>query len=407
MTVHAEPVRAQISDSWDRSAANGVSVDLPAAPVTLDDGTLDERRARNPLGEVLPLLEDVLGEAVRDCDAVLALGDADGHLLWVTGSGAALRRAEQIGFVAGSNWDERIIGTNAPGTALRSDTALAVRGSEHYIDAVRAWNCVATPIHDPATSSLLGVLDVTGGPQVAVPQTLAMVRAAARMAEFELARTTVVPRSPHRPADFALTALGRAEAVLAPVASPDRAIRLAPRHSEMLVLLASHPEGLNGPDLADLLYPQPVSSTTVRAEVNRLRALVGSEVLGSRPYKLRARIRGDWHVVEDLLSAGDVEGALHAYPGRLLPRSVSPAVEALADGVEWGLRAAVLDSGRTDLMARWTRTDAGADDLEMWQAQHRMLPAASPLRPLVAAQVTRLNRELAAPPRLLRPGRGR
>lgn len=398
----APHLRSEISDSWHRSAASGVSVDLTCAPVTLDDTSLHSRRGAHPLAQVLPLLEDVLGQAVRDCDAVLALGDADGHLLWVTGSTTALRQAERIGFVAGGNWDERIAGTNAPGTALRLDRPLVVRGDEHYVEAVRGWSCAATPIHDPATSSLLGVLDVTGGHQIAVPQTLAMVRAAARMAEAELART-----SPHRPlagepADFVIEALGRTEAILTPATDRARAIRLGQRHSEMLVLLAAHPAGLTGADLAELIYPTRVSPATVRAEVNRLRAIVGTEVLESRPYKLRMRISGDWNAIGALLASGDVEGAMRAYRGRLLLRSASPAIEALADDLEWALRSAVMASGRADLMAAWSRSDAGADDLEMWQAQLAQLPTGSPLRAMVSAQVARLDRELAAPTPLRR-----
>ncbi|WOP18792.1 helix-turn-helix domain-containing protein [Raineyella sp. LH-20] len=434
MTEHPAQLRTEISDSWDRCATTGVSIDLPAAPVTLDDGALRQRRGTHPLRGVRPLVEDVLGQAVRDCGAVLALGDADGHLLWVSGASVALRRAERIGFVAGGNWNERVAGTNAPGTALRLDTPVLVRGREHYVDAVRAWSCAATPIHDPVTASVLGVLDVTGGRQVAVPQTLAMVRAAARMAEAELARLAPARGPGDRAAEFGmdiggraapgrdghapdgstlnglalnrlgpdgldtdalrLDALGRTEALLS--RATGRSVRLGQRHSEILVVLATHPGGLTGTELADLVYPHPVSPATVRAEVNRLRALLGPEVLESRPYRLRAPLGGDWCTVRSLLTVGDVDGAVRAYRGRLLPRSTSPAVEALADDLEWSLRTAVLDSGRVELMAAWTRTAAGGDDLEMWTAQLHRLPAGSPRRPLAAGQVARLDRELGA-----------
>ena len=265
MTARASdplPLRPQISESWQRSVARGISAHLPASPSVLTDADLQRRRSGHPLDRVRPLLEDVLGEAVRDCEAVLALGDAEGHLLWITGPRTALRRAERIGFVPGSNWDERALGTNAPGTALRLDTALAVRGAEHYLDAIRSWSCAATPIHHPTTGAVLGVLDVTGGRQVALPQTLAMVRAAARMAEAELARTlaTLPSRPPTgEPADFTLDVLGRAEALLRSGADRTQPIRLGQRHAEMLVLLGTHPAGLTGDELAELVYPHPVS----------------------------------------------------------------------------------------------------------------------------------------------------
>src|SRR6476620_7160226 len=194
MPVDAHPesessgVRAHVADSWLRSAAAGVQVDTVDAPITLPGEALRDHRSAHPLASVFPLLDDVLGQAARDCDAVMAVSDAEGQLLWVCGTPSVLRRAESIGFVEGSNWDERLAGTNAPGMALALDQPANIIGAEHFRRSVQRWSCAATPIHDPTTQSLLGVLDITGGGDIVVPQTMAMVRAAARMAEAELAR---------------------------------------------------------------------------------------------------------------------------------------------------------------------------------------------------------------------------
>jgi len=53
-------------------------------------------------------------------------------LLWVSGRSGVLRRAERINFVEGAAWDEARAGTNAPGTALRLDTAVQIRVAEHF-----------------------------------------------------------------------------------------------------------------------------------------------------------------------------------------------------------------------------------------------------------------------------------
>ena len=74
-------------------------------------------------------------------------------------------------------------------------------------------------------------------------------------------------------------------------------------------------------------------------------------------------------------------------------RSFMTGAAALTGG------AAILASGRPDLMVNWTRTRWGADDLEMWQQQCRCLPTDSPLRPLAAAEAGRLEHELAVPGR--------
>jgi hypothetical protein len=398
-------VRAHVADSWLRSAAAGVQVDTVDAPITLPGDALRDHRSAHPLASVFPLLDDVLGQAARDCDAVMAVSDAEGQLLWVCGTPSVLRRAESIGFVEGSNWDERLAGTNAPGMALRLDRSVNVLGAEHFRRSVQRWSCAATTIHDPSDQSILGVLDITGGDQIVVPQTMAMVRAAARMAESELARELLVSgrATPTEGTAGTLSvlmeSLGRNDALLTVDDGRGRrqTLRLSPRHSEILLLLASAPRGLSGDELAVLLYEEDSSASTLRVEMGRLRSLLGEQLLASRPYRLVAELAGDWLGVEAHLAAGDVASAMRAYRGPLLPRSVAPGVVRLRDSIEGNLRRAVLDSGRADLMSAWTRSASGADDYEMWQAQARVLGPGSPLMPLVQNQIHRLDRELGAP----------
>src|SRR5674476_934212 len=214
-----ESVRAQVAESWFRSAAAGVHADTVDAPITLPGDALRDYREAHPLAQVFPLLDDVLGQAARDCDSIMAVSDAAGQLLWVCGSPSVLRRAELIGFVEGSNWDERLAGTNAPGMALALDQSVSIMGAEHFRHSVQPWSCAAAPIHDPITHSLLGVLDITGGADIVVPQTMAMVRAAARMAEAELARELLSRRGREQQSEggsmfVILEALGRVDALL-------------------------------------------------------------------------------------------------------------------------------------------------------------------------------------------------
>ena len=399
-------VRAHVADSWVRSAAAGVHVDTVDAPITLPADALRDHREAHPLARVFPLLDDVLGQAARDCDAVMAVADAAGQLLWVCGSPSTLRRAESIGFVEGSNWDERLAGTNAPGVALRLDRPVNVIGAEHFRRSVQRWSCAATTIHDPSDQSVLGVLDITGGDDIVAPQTMAMVRAAARMAESELARELLVSAR-HASAQPAvpgalgvlLEALGRNDALLTvdDGRGHRRTLRLSPRHSEILLLLASAPRGLSGDELAVLLYEEDSSASTLRVEMGRLRALLGEDLLASRPYRLVAELSGDWLAVEAHLAAGDVASAMRAYRGSLLPRSTAPGVVRLRESVEGDVRRAVLTSGRPDLMSAWTRSASGSDDYEMWQAQAALLGPTSPLLPLVQNQLNRLDRELGTP----------
>lgn len=391
-------VRTVVAASWLRSSAAGVDPDRHLAPVVLDRSDVVDYRSAHVLSRVFPLLYDVLGRAAVDCDAVMAVGDADGHLLWVCGSPSVMRVAESIHFVEGSSWTETAAGTNAPGMALHLDAPVAVNGGEHFSRLVHPWSCAAAPIHDPITRRILGIVDITGGDAVATPQSLAMIQAAARMAESELARlaATATLRTLSAPptgsyavsAPMRVTALGLPEAV---VEVDGRTLRLSRRHSEILVGLTRNPRGASAEQLEVDVYADGSRGSTLRVEMSRLRSLLGEGVLTSRPYRLTAEVLCDWQTVEAHLSAGRLREAVTAYQGPLLPQSEAPAVVETRERLEASLRRSILQSGEADLMAVWTRSRWGADDLAMWERQHATLPATSPLRPVAAAQVERLN----------------
>jgi hypothetical protein len=388
-------VRDLVAESWRLSVAAGVSVDDSSAPLVFEADELAEYRREHPLSQVFPLLYDVLGRAADQCDSLMAVGDAEGRLLWVAGRPKLLARAERINFVEGAGWDEAHAGTNAPGIALRLDDTVQIRSAEHFSRAVQPWSCVAAPIHDPVTHAVLGIIDITGSDDVASPQTMAMVRASARMAEAELGRLAAVSGASNPPVAHegrtTIEALGRLDCELT---IDGRVVRLSPRHSEIVILLVDHPEGLSGQQLAVELYADDVHASTIRAELVRFRTLLGSDLLDSRPYRLRRRPVCDWLSVADLLDAGRIGEALRAYRGPLLPQSEAPGVVERRVRLERQLRSTVFASGDLTLMIAWTRSRSGADDIEMWQRQAGLLPVDSPLRPLAIAEVRRLDREL-------------
>ncbi|MGH8859921.1 MAG: GAF domain-containing protein [Jatrophihabitantaceae bacterium] len=387
-------VRDLVADSWRFSRDAGVDADDAAVPIAVRGDQLCDYREAHPLSRVFPLLYDVLGRAAEECDSVMAVGDAHGQLLWVCGRPNVIDRAARINFVEGAVWDEGHAGTNAPGTALRLDQPLQILASEHFVRTVQPWTCAAAPIHDPTTQAILGIVDVTGTEAVASPQTLAMVRAAARMAEAELGRLAAVGGAGElwRPAaPVAVEALGRPDCQLT---LGGRRMRLSPRHSEIVVILVDHPDGLTGDQLAIELYPDEVSASTMRAELTRLRALLGGELVDSRPYRLRKELSCDWLTVSRAIEAGRPGEALRAYRGPLLPHSDAPGVIERRERIERQLRAAVLATGEVDLMAAWTRSRWGADDLGMWRRQSQLAPEGSPLHAIAAIEVQRLDREL-------------
>ena len=79
-----------------------------------------------------------------------------------------------------------------------------------------------------------------------------------------------------------------------------------------------------------LLYDDDGGSSTLRAELNRLRSLLGGQILASRPYRLAADITADWLTVEAARGQRQVRTALRGYRGPLLPRSAAPGVDGPA-----------------------------------------------------------------------------
>ncbi len=178
-------VRAVVSQSWTRSGQAGVSPDH-LAPIVMDDREVEERWSRHPLYPVLPVLRDLLGSATSESAHMLVISDARGVLMWLEGHQQIIEATDDMHLVCGADWSERGAGTNALGTAIAVDHPVQIFSAEHFGRIVHPWQCSGAPIHDPATGAILGVVDLTGHLRTAHPHTLALVTAAAGMAEAYL-----------------------------------------------------------------------------------------------------------------------------------------------------------------------------------------------------------------------------
>jgi hypothetical protein len=126
-----------------------------------------------------------------------------------------------------------------------------------------------------------------------------------------------------------------------------------------------------------LLDDQDLDAVTIRAEVSRLRRVIGADRVASRPYRLLAPIDSDAADVLDALRRGDVAAAMNAYPGELLPQSVAPAIARLRTELSTSLRASVLATGSLALLRRWLDLPEGRDDREGWRILHDSAPGSS------------------------------
>ena len=392
-------VRSVVGESWRRSAMHGVDPDRTLPRLELTGPDLDTQRSAHPLAVAMPLLRRLLLDSAPG-PQIMAVGDVSGRLLWVEGDHKLLSNAESMHFVEGANWHERSAGTNAPGVALAVDHAVQVFASEHFSRGVQRWSCSAVPLHDPDTGALIGVLDLTGEDLLASPQALALVRAAATAAEMEIRAQRVSgllpsPRAGTGPADTAgsadpvtladpaepvpgptcLRVLGRDQGLLE---TDGRSVELSGRHSEILLLLARHPRGLTGEALGALLHEHDASPVTIRAEMSRLRRLVGSGLLASRPYRLCRPLATDIDEVRRHLAEGSYRQAVNVYEGPVLPRSEAPGVVETREELQAEVCEVLAAKADPLVLLAWSEHPEWREDPRVLTAALRALDSDSP-----------------------------
>jgi hypothetical protein len=479
----AEEPRPVVSESWRRSLAAHIDPERRTPPIVYSPDQVPDVRAEHPLNEVMSLLRDTLVSIADEAMHVMLVTDAEGLVLWRDGAAKLLAESDRVGLVPGTRWSEEAIGTNAMGTTLAVDAPVRIHSAEHLVRTYHAWTCVAAPVHDPDTGSILGAIDISGPLRTVHPALVQLVSATAQLAENQLRVRLAIADERLRVRNMAHLAglRGRPGALLTPtgrllagepygwwpervelpgdadrVVLPNgREMRVEPlaegyllhggsgwaavpsvpaagppstgpdgaaitlrllgdatptmvfngrsrpltlRLAELLLVLAMHPEGLTGERLARLLYGDGGNQTTVRGEIHRLRALLGSEVLRTRPYRLAAAVDADVAAVRRALRAGRVAEALRGCAGPLLPRSDAPEVRELRDELEVGLRLAVLESGDAELLHGYAVNPLGQADLEVHERLAERLGPADPRLGAVRARRDRLRAEWGTDP---------
>jgi hypothetical protein len=133
---------------------------------------------------------------------------------------------------------------------------------------------------------------------------------------------------------------------------------LSARHSELVVLLAAHPEGLIADAIAREAYGPNGKAVTVRAEMTRLRRILGYR-LRSDPYRLVGPVVADFLDLRGKLADATAGDLLELYPGPLLPASRAPGVAALRDPLHREVCDRLVSQGDADALTRWTGSPNG------------------------------------------------
>jgi len=329
-------VRPEILRSWQLSRS-AITHDVTEAPLA-DEGDTAAFWRQSPLQVAVSAVEEELRRTAEDGDLVLAITDPETRILWTYGGRVMRRKAETVNFVPGGRWDEASVGTNALAISIRESRPSMVFSAEHYASIVHNWVCWASPLHDPVTGEQIGVIDLSTTWERTHPIGLATARVLARL--IETAMPTTADRTSHGlggPPGLALRLLGNAHASL-----DGQRLLLNRRQTEILAVLALHPDGISLERLHALVYgDEPITFSTLKAEVSHLRSALGGQ-LASRPYRLMMPVTTDVEEVLSLLRAGDVSAAIDRYGGDLMPGTDSPALVELGEYVAVAMREALL-----------------------------------------------------------------
>jgi hypothetical protein len=261
------------------------------------------------------------------------------------------RKAESVNFVPAARWDDESVGTNALDLATRLKRPAMVFSAEHYAPIVHNWVCWAAPVHDPVTGTQLGVVDLSTTWDRSHPIGLATARVLARLIETAMPHSAANPMLVDQggPTGLLLRLLGNAEATL-----DGSRLLLNRRQTEILAILALHPNGLSLDRLHALVYgDQAVTLSTLKAEVSHLRAALGGQ-LASRPYRLTLPVATDIDDVLEALQRGDAGAAIASYGGDLMPGTESPALVELGEYVAVAMREALIAHPEPSAVIRYS-----------------------------------------------------
>ncbi|OJU68358.1 MAG: transcriptional regulator, partial [Acinetobacter sp. 39-4] len=307
---HAEKMEQSIASSWERSTLADIPKERLAAPL-LNQASVQT----GSLALALQACQEDLKHVAEQSAMVLAVGDVGSTIIWTASCTQMRNAAERVHFVAGGQWQEELVGTNALALSLKTRKSSCVFSNEHYMASVHDWVCYAAPVLDPYSKQVLGVVDLsTTWENHNSLGLLAVERCAAiiQMAVQQLQQQHLYLRTFNT----------------AQVLINGKSLSLSPRQIEILVILALCPQGLNLENLHQALYGErKVSLGTLKAEMSHLRDRLG-EALGSRPYRLNIPIEADFLQLEQALDAGYISTALQGYTGIFLAKTESPFLSA-------------------------------------------------------------------------------
>ncbi len=157
-------VREVIDRSWRRCI--GESVPARVSPVPYVGGLVTKSALREAAEPVLVRL----AEHMSDVPVAMFLCDHTGNILIRKANEPRQRtRLDRVSAVEGFDFSEQAIGTNGLGTVLAERRSLLVRGNEHFNEMLAPLTCSGTPVVEPFTGRVLGVVSLASNTEDASP----------------------------------------------------------------------------------------------------------------------------------------------------------------------------------------------------------------------------------------------
>ncbi|TFD75259.1 GAF domain-containing protein [Cryobacterium sp. Sr8] len=170
-----------VAASWQRSFSAGVDAATSQAAYH-EDLDLTGRLMRSAAPVIARLSDDLsempLSIVLTDYRArILSRSETDRTI------GTLL---DKVSLAPGFNYAEGSVGTNGIGTVLESGQPLYIVGPEHFHEQLQPFACAGSPIRDPATGRVEGVLDISCLTEHSSPLMHSLVRSAAHDIERNL-----------------------------------------------------------------------------------------------------------------------------------------------------------------------------------------------------------------------------
>ncbi len=173
-----DAVAPGVLNSWRRSRDLHVHPDRVELPYLRDPDT-DTPLTHAAAPVLRRIAEDLSEQAVS-----VVLTSADGLVLDRIAADSKIERMlDDVRLARGYSYAEEFAGTNGIGTALETGQPAFIQGSEHYVGTLGRLACAGSPIREPVTRRILGVIDLTCWARQADPLLFVLAKSAGSQIE--------------------------------------------------------------------------------------------------------------------------------------------------------------------------------------------------------------------------------